>query len=148
MPGNETNSFTLWPLLFYAVVVIFLLTAILVISYILGQHHRDRATNQPYEGGIQQTGTARLRFSAQFYLVAMLFVIFDVEAVFLMLWALGFYDLGWPGYIGAAVFVAQLVVVLVYEWGTGALDIGPDARRILKVYKRKKQNVPMDTVHS
>ena len=144
MPGNETHSFSLWPLLFYAGVVLFLLTAILVISYILGQHHRDRATTQPYEGGIQQTGSARLRFSAQFYLVAMLFVIFDVEAVFLMLWALGFYDLGWPGYVGASVFIAQLVVVLVYEWGTGALNIGPDAKKILKVYKRKKQNVPVD----
>jgi NADH-quinone oxidoreductase subunit A len=135
MPGIEIHS-GLWTLLLYAGLVAFLLTAILLLSYILGQRHQERATNLPYEGGIQQTGSARLRFSAQFYLVAMLFVIFDVEAMFIMLWALGFYELGWPGYIGVAVFIGQLVVVLIYEWGIGALDIGPDVKRILKVYKK------------
>lgn len=125
----------LWPLLLYAVLVVLLLTIILSLSYALGQHHKERATDLPYEGGIEQTGSARLRFSAQFYLVAMLFVIFDVEAVFIMLWALGFYELGWPGYIGAALFIAQLAVVLVYEWGIGALDFGPDGLKIIKAYK-------------
>ena len=130
------HSIPLWPLLLYAMVVVFLLAAILSLSYFLGQHHSDRATGKPYEGGIEQTGSARLKFSAQFYLVAMLFVIFDVEAVFIMLWALGFYELGWPGYIGAAVFIGQLAVVLVYEWGIGALNIGADAKKILKEYKK------------
>lgn len=141
MPVSIINSIPLWPLLLYTGLVIVLLIAILSLSYILGQHHRDRATNKPYEGGIEQTGTARLRFSSQFYLVAMLFVIFDVEAVFIMLWALGFYELGWPGYIGVAIFIGQLVVVLIYEWGIGALNIGPDAKKILKAYK--KRNVQM-----
>ena len=138
MPGNEIDSIPLWPLLLYATVVVVLLVAILSLSYLLGQHHRDRSTNKPYEGGIEQTGSARIRFSAQFYLVAMLFVVFDVEAVFIMLWALGFYELGWPGYIGAAVFIGQLVIVLIYEWGIGALDIGADAKKILKAYKMKQ----------
>lgn len=137
MPGNGIHITPLWPLLLYTIIVVLLLTAILSLSYILGQHHRDRATDKPYEGGIEQTGSARLRFSAQFYLVAMLFVIFDVEAVFIMLWALGFYELGWPGYIGAAIFIGQLIVVLIYEWRIGALNIGADARKILKVYKSK-----------
>src|SRR5882672_10617508 len=126
MPSINDNSFTIWPLLLYAALVVLLLIAILALSYILGQHHREKATDKPYEGGIEQTGSARLRFSAQFYLVAMLFVIFDVEAVFIILWALGFYELGWPGYIGVAIFIGQLVVVLIYEWGIGALDIGLD----------------------
>jgi NADH-quinone oxidoreductase subunit A len=139
MPGNEIHTIPLWPLLLYASVVLVLLAAILTLSYFLGQHHSDRATGKPYEGGIEQTGSARLRFSAQFYLVAMLFVIFDVEAVFLMLWALGFYELGWPGYIGAAVFVGQLAVVLVYEWGIGALNIGADAKKILKEYRKRSK---------
>ena len=138
MPGNSDFNFTTWPLLLYAALVVFLLVAILALSYVLGQHHREKATDLPYEGGIQQTGSARLRFSAQFYLVAMLFVIFDVEAVFIMLWALGFYELGWPGYIGIAIFIAQLVVVLIYEWGIGALDFGPDGLKILKAYKKMK----------
>jgi len=137
MPGNEAHITPLWPLLLYAIIVVILLAAILSLSYFLGQHHRDRTTDKPYEGGIEQTGSARLRFSAQFYLVAMLFVIFDVEAVFIMLWALGFYELGWPGYIGAAIFIGQLVVVLIYEWGIGALDISADAKSILKAYKTR-----------
>jgi NADH-quinone oxidoreductase subunit A len=139
MPGNNDYNSALWPFLLYAALVVVLLTAILVLSYILGQHHREKATDLPYEGGIQQTGSARLRFSAQFYLVAMLFVIFDVEAVFIMLWALGFYELGWAGYIGIAIFIAQLVIVLVYEWGIGALDFGPDGLKILKAYKKLKK---------
>lgn len=123
-------------MLLYAGLVVFLLAVILLLSYLLGQHHHDRATNKPYEGGIEQTGSARLRFSAQFYLVAMLFVIFDVEAVFIILWALGFYELGWRGYIGVAIFIAQLVVVLIYEWGIGALDIGLNVKKIMKKYKQ------------
>ena len=136
MPGNEANDTVLWPLLLFAALVVFLLTAILTLSHFLGERHQERATNLPYEGGIEQTGSARLRFSSQFYLVAMLFVIFDVEAAFIMLWALGFYELGWPGYIGAAVFIGQLVVVLIYEWGIGALDIGPDVKNIFKNYRK------------
>ena len=138
MPGDDHNI-AMWPLLLYAVLVMLLLVAILSLSYILGQRHQEKSTNLPYEGGIQQAGSARLRFSAQFYLVAMLFVIFDVEAVFIMLWALGFYELGWPGYIGVSIFIAQLVVVLIYEWGIGALDFGPDGLKILKAYKKIKR---------
>jgi len=140
MPENALHRIPLWPLLLYATVVVVLLAVILTLSYLLGQHHRDRATGRPYEGGIEQTGSARIRFSAQFYLVAMLFVVFDVEAVFIMLWALGFYQLGWPGYIGVAVFIGQLVVVLIYEWGIGALDIGADVKKIMKVYRLKQRS--------
>ena len=139
MPGSDEYNIALWPMLLYTVLVIVLLAAILALSYVLGQHHREKATDLPYEGGIKQTGSARLRFSAQFYLVAMLFVIFDVEAVFIMLWALGFYELGWPGYIGVAIFITQLVVVLIYEWGIGALDFGADGLKILKGYKKIKK---------
>jgi len=140
MPGNNQSDIVLWPFMLYATLVVVLLTAILVLSYFLGQRHREKATDLPYEGGIQQTGTARLRFAAKFYLVAMLFVIFDVEAVFIMLWALGFYELGWPGYIGIAIFIGQLVVVLIYEWGIGALDFGPDGLKILKAFNTLKKN--------
>lgn len=137
MPGDTAPSAELWPLFLFAGLVGVLLTAMLALSYILGQRHQERATALPYEGGIEQAGSARLRFTAQFYLVAMLFVIFDVEAVFIMLWALGFYELGWPGYIGASIFIGQLVVVLIYEWGIGALDIGPDVKGILRAYRKK-----------
>ena len=93
----------------------------------------------PYECGVDPESDARQRYAIRYYVVAILFVIFDVEAVFIMLWALGFYELGWPGYIGIAIFIGQLVVVLIYEWGIGALDFGPDGLKIIKAYKRLKK---------
>jgi len=106
------------------------------LSHILGQRHKERATDEPYEGGILSAGSARLRFSAQFYLIAMLFVIFDVETIFIFAWAIAFRELGWVGYAGVMIFVILLVVVLIYEWRIGALDFGPDGKRILKAYRK------------
>jgi len=105
------------------------------LSYLLGQRHKERATEEPYEGGILSAGSARMRFSSQFYLIAMLFVIFDVETIFIMSWAIAFEELGWYGYIGVLIFIILLVVVLIYEWRNGALDFGPDGDKILKAYK-------------
>ncbi len=126
----------------YGAIVLSLVGIILGLSYILGQRHHQRATGEPYEGGILSTGSARIRFSSQFYLVAMLFVIFDVETVFILSWAIAFRELGWYGYAGVAVFMLMLVVVLVYEWRNGALDFGPDGNKILAAYKRLTQKPP------
>ena len=106
------------------------------LSYFLGQHHKDRATGEPFESGILSTGSASLRFSSQFYLIAMLFVIFDVETMFIFSWAIAFEELGWYGYGGVIVFIILLVVVLIYEWRNGALDFGPDGKKILQAYKK------------
>ncbi len=94
------------------------------VSYVLGQRHRERETGDPYEGGIVSTGSARVRLSVKFYRVAMFFVIFDLEAVFLFAWAVAARELGWAGYAEALVFVGILVAVLVYLWRSGALDWG------------------------
>jgi NADH-quinone oxidoreductase subunit A len=123
-------------LVLYSIIVVVLLATILVLSYFLGERHKAKATDQPFESGILHTGSARLRFAPQFYLVAMLFVIFDVEAVFIMLWAVAFYELGWIGYIGISVFIILLLVVLIYEWSKGAFDFGPDGMKILKAFKK------------
>jgi NADH-quinone oxidoreductase subunit A len=125
-----------WPFLVYGGLVLLLLAGILGLSYFLGQRHNDRATGQPYESGIIGTGSARLRFSAQFYLMAMMFVIFDIEVVFIVLWALAFNELGWAGYLAITVFIGLLVAVLIYEWSIGALDFGPDGKKLLKQYKK------------
>jgi NADH-quinone oxidoreductase subunit A len=106
------------------------------LSYILGQRHKEHATQEPYEGGILSAGSARIRFSAQFYMIAMLFVIFDVETIFIVSWAIAFQELGWYGFIGVLIFIILLVVVLIYEWRNGALDFGPDGGKILKAYKK------------
>ncbi|PWJ60097.1 NADH-quinone oxidoreductase subunit A [Dyadobacter jejuensis] len=142
MPYTHTALTPDWSFWIYALLVGVLLTFILTLSYFLGQQNRSRAVGQPYESGILPTGTARLRFSAQFYLVAMLFVIFDLEVVFIVLWALAFKELGWAGYVGISVFIGLLFAVLLYEWRIGALDFGPNGKRILKAYKKRILNQP------
>jgi NADH-quinone oxidoreductase subunit A len=72
----------------------------------------------------------------------MLFVIFDVETIFIVSWAIAFRELGWYGYIGVLVFILLLVVVLVYEWRNGALDFGPDGKKILKAYHKLIRKTP------
>ena len=139
MDTSTESTTLLWPLVVYGAIVFSLVGLILGLSYVLGQRHKERATGEPYEGGIVSAGGARMRFSSQFYLVAMLFVIFDVEVVFILSWASAFRELGWYGYTGVAVFIVMLVVVLVYEWRNGALDFGPDGNKILAAYKRMTQ---------
>ncbi|MBD3162376.1 MAG: NADH-quinone oxidoreductase subunit A [Candidatus Eisenbacteria bacterium] len=92
------------------------------LSALLGERHRERATGEPYESGIAPTRSTRGRFSTQFYIVALLFVIFDLEAVFLFAWAVAAREAGWTGYAGIGVFVFVLVAALLYELRQGALD--------------------------
>src|SRR5687767_11433793 len=132
----------LWPILVYGAIVLSLVCLMLGLSFVLGQQHKERATGEPYEGGILSAGSARLRFSSQFYLIAMLFVIFDVETIFIVSWAIAFQELGWYGYIGVMVFVILLFVVLIYEWRNGALDFGPDGKKILKAYNKLNRKKP------
>jgi NADH-quinone oxidoreductase subunit A len=101
-------------------------------SYILGQRHKERATGETYESGIVHTGTSQIRFTAHYYLIALFFIIFDLEAAFIISWAIAFRDLGWPGFIGIAVFIGILLVVLVYEWRIGALEYAANGKKIIK----------------
>ena len=120
---------TLWPLAVYFAAVIFLVVVGMVgFSYILGQRHRDRATSEPYESGILSQGSARVRLSAKFYHVAMFFVVFDLEAVFIFAWASAVRELGWVGYVEALIFIGILFAGLVYLWRLGALDWGGEPR--------------------
>jgi NADH-quinone oxidoreductase subunit A len=114
----------LWPLAVYFAAVIVIVTVMLVLSYVLGQRHRERATEEPYESGIVSTGTARVRFDVKFYLIAMFFVIFDLEAVFIYAWAVSLRETGWPGYAEMLVFIGVLAAALIYLWRLGALDWG------------------------
>ncbi len=121
---HETQS--LMPFLVYSLSVVGILALTLVLAWLLGSRTRHRtATDQPFESGIVSVGSAeQLRLSVEFYLVAMFFVIFDLETIFIIAWAVAFYDLGWRGYAGRAVFIGVLLVALVYEWRSGALDWG------------------------
>ncbi len=126
------QNITFWPFIVFASFVIILIGIMIGLSYLLGERHREKTTDEPYESGIPPTGDARLRFSSGFYIIAMFFVIFDLDAVFIMLWAVSFRELGLPGYIGILVFIGLLIILLIYELSIGALDFGPDGKKILK----------------
>jgi NADH-quinone oxidoreductase subunit A len=112
----------LWPLGAYFILVVILLAVMLFLSYVLGEKHKEQATDEPYEAGAPIIGTARQRLTAKFYLVAMFFVIFDLEAVFIVAWALTARSLGWAGYIEILIFIGVLLAALIYLWRLGALD--------------------------
>lgn len=116
------NPESLWPLGLYAAAVMVVVTTMILLSHVLGQRHRERATSDPYESGIPVTGSARVRLSAKFYLVAMFFLIFDLESVFIFAWAVSAREVGWAGYIEIVVFITILLAALVYLWRLGALD--------------------------
>ena len=113
---------SLWPLALYFILVVVLAAVMLGVSYVLGQRHNDRATGSPYEAGIVSEGSAHVRLSAKFYLVAMFFVVFDLEAVFIFAWAVAGREVGWAGYCEMLVFIGVLLGTLVYLWWVGALE--------------------------
>jgi NADH-quinone oxidoreductase subunit A len=118
-----------WPLGLYFILVVILIAGMLIVSSLLGQRHDDRATGAPYEGGIVSEGSARVRFSAKYYLVAMFFVVFDLEAVFIFSWAVAAKEVGWAGYWEILIFIGILVATLIYLWRLGALDWSSSSKR-------------------
>jgi len=118
-----------WGFVVFLLGVFGLIAFMLGVSALLGSRAFGRAKNDPFESGMLPTGSARLRLSAKFYLVAMLFVIFDVEALFLFAWAVSVRESGWAGLIEATIFIAILLAGLAYLWRIGALDWAPEGRR-------------------
>ena len=105
-----------------------LAAGLLTVSYLLGRRVRNRVKDMPYESGIVPTGDARQRFSVKFYLVAMLFIVFDIEAIFLYPWAVVYRELAMPGFVEMLVFVILILSGFFYIWKKGALDwSGSDA---------------------
>ncbi|MBL4566514.1 MAG: NADH-quinone oxidoreductase subunit A [Porticoccus sp.] len=125
---TELQTVELWPLVVYFVMVIMLVLTMLGLSWLLGQRRMDRATGETFESGIVSVGSSQVRISVEFYLIAIFFVIFDLETVFIFAWAIAFFELGWSGYFAMLVFVVILVIALVYEWRSGALDWGVKTR--------------------
>ena len=124
MNNGEPLLTGLWPLIVYFAAVVSLVSVMITLSYILGERHREKQTDEPYESGIMSTGTARVRFDIKFYLIAMFFVIFDLEAVFIFAWAVSLRESGWPGFGEMLIFIGILAVALIYLWKLGALEWG------------------------
>ena|SRR5581483_3599013 len=120
MPDNYFARYL--PLLIHFLLALGLASAIVALSWIFGPHRPNRAKLQPYECGIVPTGDARQRFSVKFYLVAMLFILFDVEAVFLYPWAILLRELKMFGFWEMLVYIGIVLVGFFYIWKKGALD--------------------------
>ncbi len=113
----------LWPLALYFFSAIALAVIMIGFSYLLGESHKERTTGDPYESGMVVTGSSHVRLNAPFYLIAVFFVIFDLETLFVISWAVAIRELGWPGYIEMLIFITVLLVSLIYLWRLGALDL-------------------------
>ena len=128
MPTTLTEEY--FPVLLQALVAMLLAAGLITVSYLLGKRVKNRVKDMPYESGIVPTGDARQRFSVKFYLVAMLFILFDIEAIFLYPWAVVYRELLMPGFIEMLVFVILILSGFFYIWKKGALDwSGADSRR-------------------
>jgi len=112
----------LTPFLIYFAAVLVVVVTMLGLSYILGQRVSRPSKDLPYESGIVSVGSAHFRISVHFYLPAILFIIFDLEVVFLFAWAVAVRESGWPGFIDICVFILILLAALFYLWRIGALD--------------------------
>ena len=118
----------LTPLQTYFPIGVVLLVAVgqglllLGLANVLGPRRPSLVKAAPFECGSPPVGSAREPFGVKFYVVALLFIVFDIEAVFLYPWAMLFTELGWAGYVEMSVFVATLVLGLVYVWKKGVLD--------------------------
>ena len=112
----------LGPFFFYFALVLAVVFTMLGLSYFLGQKVSRPDKDLPFESGIVSVGSAQFRISVQFYLPAILFIIFDLEVVFLFAWAVAVRETGWLGFIEISFFISILLVALFYLWRIGALD--------------------------
>ncbi|MDR3702083.1 MAG: NADH-quinone oxidoreductase subunit A [Candidatus Sulfopaludibacter sp.] len=120
MPDSYTELY--FPVLVQALLAMALAGGLLTVSYLLGKKVRNRVKDMPYESGITPTGDARSRFSVKFYLVGMLFILFDIEAIFLYPWVVVYRELKMFAFVEMLVFVILILSGFFYIWKKGALD--------------------------
>jgi NADH-quinone oxidoreductase subunit A len=126
-PVTLSGAFSPWKagmfsLALYTGAVIVLIGVLLFITAWLGEKKESVEKQRPYECGIIPTGSAWFRYPVPFYLVAVFFLIFDLEAVFIFAWAVAFYELGWIGWLRITFFIVVLLLSLFYIWKKGGLD--------------------------
>ncbi len=120
MPNSYPELY--FPVLVQGLLAVVIAAALIIISYVFGKKVKNKIKDTPYESGITPTGDARGRFSVRFYLVAMLFILFDIEAIFLYPWAVVYRDLRWFGFVEMLIFVVLILSGFFYIWKKGALD--------------------------
>jgi NADH-quinone oxidoreductase subunit A len=120
MPDSYPELY--FPIVVQVVIAAVLAAALIAISYIFGKKVRNRVKDMPYESGMVPTGDARQRFSVKFYLVAMLFILFDIEAIFLYPWVVVYRELKMFAFVEMLIFVVLILSGFLYIWKKGALD--------------------------
>ncbi|MDZ7753744.1 MAG: NADH-quinone oxidoreductase subunit A [Gammaproteobacteria bacterium] len=110
------------PILVFIVIGVLFGVVPLAIGFVLGPRHPDEAKTSPYECGFEAFEDARMKFDVRYYLVAILFIIFDLEIAFLFPWAVVLDEIGMAGFLAMMVFLGILVVGFIYEWKKGALE--------------------------
>jgi len=126
----NTGVFSPWePGIFSLVIFALMVTAVvgllLFVASWLGEKKPNTEKLRPYESGVIPTGSARLRYPVPFYLVAIFFLLFDVEAAYIFSWAIAWENLGWAGWLRISFFIAVLILGLGYVWKKGGLEWGP-----------------------
>jgi len=119
----------LLPLGIYTLLAVAVVTAMLLASWWFGARRPNRNKAIPYESGVMPTGDAQFSHPVPFYLVAIFFIVFDVESVFIFTWAVAWDELGLPGLIHITLFIAVLLAGLAWLWIKGGLDWGPSRER-------------------
>ena len=127
MPTTHPEIY--FPVLVQAVIAIALAAGLITASTVLGKRARSPLKDTPYESGMAPVGSARERFSVKFYLVGMIFILFDIEAVFLFPWVVVFRELKLFGLAEMFVFIVLVLVGFFYVYKKGALDWGPETKR-------------------
>src|ERR1700730_14155039 len=120
MPTSYTELY--FPVLVQALLAMALAAGLLTASYLFGKRVRKPVKDMPYESGIVPTGDARQRFSVKFYLVGMLFILFDIEAIFLYPWVVVYRELKMAAFVEMLIFVILILSGFFYIWKKGALD--------------------------
>jgi NADH-quinone oxidoreductase subunit A len=120
MPTSYTELY--FPVLLQVAIAMAVAALMLGASFLLGKRVRNRVKDMPYESGIVPTGDARHRFSVKFYLVGMLFILFDIEAIFLYPWAVVYRELKMFAFVEMLIFVVLILSGFFYIWKKGALD--------------------------
>jgi NADH-quinone oxidoreductase subunit A len=118
-----------WPFLLFIGLILVVVVVLMGLSYVLGQRHSGRWRDERYESGMAPSEMPQGGISIEFYRVAVFFVIFDVEAVFLFAWAVTLRESGWRGFVEMTIFVGLLVAALAYLWRSGSLDWRRASRR-------------------
>ncbi len=120
----------IFSLVIFGILILAIITLLLIIASRLGEKKPGVEKSRPYESGIIPTGSARLRYPVPFYLVAIFFLLFDVEGAYIFSWAIAWDKLGWAGWLQISFFIAVLILGLVYVWIKGGLEWGPTGEKI------------------